>query len=660
MPSSDQKPSKPNQKPPPPDPQGLRRGLIVWGLILMALMIWNAITLWPRVNPQVNIPYTTFIDQLHANNIAKVRISGAEITGKFIKPLLWPKPAPVSSKTKAAPTPRSKAFEPPSPAPAPHTEFRTIFPQEMGDPDLISQLEAHQVVIDVAPPSSGWGFQLLISWMPMILLIGFFWWMGQKATKGQAGLFNFARARARRYSSNQPQITFNDVAGVAEAKGELQEEVDFLCHPNKYHEVGAQIPRGILLIGPPGTGKTLLARAVAGEAGVPFFNLSASEFVEMFVGVGASRVRDLFVEAKKAAPSIIFIDELDAVGRRRGGGIGPSNSEREQTLNQLLVEMDGFDEKHEVIVLAATNRPDVLDPALLRPGRFDRRVVVGLPDRKDRQGILQIHTRKLRLAPDVDLSILARTTTGFSGADLANLCNEAALSATRHDRRQVAMVDFEEAQDKIVLGGARPSLLDPHDRQVVAYHESGHALVAWLTPTADPVSKVTIVPHGQALGVTEQLPSDDHYNYARSYLVARLAVMLGGRTAEEIALSDVTTGAENDLIQATRLARHMVTRWGMGKLGLVAFQTDGQPTAGGFDPLQGREYSQATAAVIDEEVRRLLEEQHQRVHDLLTNARDKLDRLVEALLREETVGREMLAEILGPRPQPAETRLSNP
>jgi len=475
--------------------------------------------------------------------------------------------------------------------------------------------------------------------------------MGKKATQSQSGLFGLGRTKARRYSENQPKVTFDDVAGADEAKGDLEEEVNFLRHPAKYHSIGARIPRGVLLVGPPGTGKTLLSRAVAGEAGVPFFSLSASEFVEMFVGIGASRVRDLFNQAKLAAPSIIFIDELDAVGRRRGTGVGTVNDEREQTLNQLLVEMDGFDERHEVIVLAATNRPDVLDPALLRPGRFDRQVVVGLPDRKGREGILRIHTNKLRLSTDVNLTILARSTTGFSGADLANLCNEAALIAASRNNSQIAMLDFEAAQDKILLGGARPSLMGPQERRVVAYHESGHSLVAWLTPAADPVHKVTIVPRGRALGVTEQLPDEDHYNYSLTYLKARLAVLLGGRTAEEIAIGDVTTGAENDLIEATRLARRMVTRWAMGNLGLVAFKMDEAQPFLGYELSQARGYSESTAAKIDQEVTALLDESHDTVYQLLNRTRKKLDRLVDALLRDETIGQEMLAEILGPRPQ---------
>jgi len=414
--------------------------------------------------------------------------------------------------------------------------------------------------------------------------------------------------------------------------------------------IGARIPRGVLLVGPPGTGKTLLARAVAGEAGVPFFSISGSEFVEMFVGVGASRVRDLFTQAKAAQPSIVFVDELDAVGRRRGAGVGTVNDEREQTLNQLLVEMDGFDERQQVILLAATNRPDVLDPALLRPGRFDRQVEVPLPDWRGREGILRIHTRHMRLVDGVDLERLARTATGLSGADLANLCNEAALGAARHNRTEVAMQDFEQAWDKIVLGAERSTVLTPRDRRVVAYHESGHAVVAWLTPEADLVRKVTIVPHGRALGVTEQLPTEERYNLSRTDLLARLDVLLGGRESEALVIGDITTGAENDLVQATQLARRMITQWGMGSLGPVAFEADDEQPFLGYQLSQGRSYSEATAARIDQEVEQLLVERQTAVHQLLSEARHPLEALAETLLKEETVGDAELVRILGPRP----------
>jgi len=621
-----------------------------WWLILLAMLVWNLLSFWPKAQPEISIPYSTFLTQVRAGNVASVRITGDKITGTFVSRISWP---------EATPSPQATAeSEPTAVAPAEGTstgktyaEFDTTFPQAVGDPGLMPLLASHGVVIEVATPPTPWFGILLSNGLPLLLLVAAMLWIGRRASQSQAGIFNFGRSRARQHVGDRPNVTFNDIAGADEAKAELQEVVDFLRHPQKYHDIGAHIPRGVLLVGPPGTGKTLMARAVAGEAEVPFFNISASEFVEMFVGVGASRVRDLFELAKAAAPAIVFIDELDAVGRRRGAGLGTVNDEREQTLNQLLVEMDGFDERHEVILLAATNRPDVLDPALLRPGRFDRQVTVGLPDRQGREGILRIHTQGLRRAPDVDLTLLARTTTGFSGADLANLCNEAALNAARHDREQVTMADFDEVVDKVLLGGVRTLLLNDQERRVVAYHEAGHALVAWLTPEADPVHKVTIIPRGRALGVTEQLPGEDHYNFNRTYLLARLAVMLGGRTAEEIAIGDITTGAESDLVEATRLARRMVTRWGMGDLGLVAFRADEEHPFLGYELAQGRDYSEATAARIDQEVQRLLEERHEAVRHLLTDAQTKLERLVQALLHDETIGRDALTRILGARPE---------
>ena len=607
------------------------------------------------------------LDQVRAGNISEIHIVGDRITGAFVKPLLWPKPTlPAISKAEPKAAPSAKAAAPGTQSalkpdtqspPTRYNGFRTTFPATVGDPGLMPLLEAHKVVVEVSPASAPWFLNLILEWSPMLFLIGFFWWMARRSAQTQSGMFGIGRIKARRYNSEQPKVTFNDVAGADEAKADLLEEVDFLRNPKKYRDLGARIPRGVLLVGPPGTGKTLLARAVAGEAGAPFLSLNASEFVEMFVGVGASRVRDLFRQAKEMAPAIIFIDELDAVGRRRGAGLGTVNDEREQTLNQMLGEMDGFDSQVEIIVLAATNRPDVLDPALLRPGRFDRQVVVPLPDKRGREGILRIHTRKLHLAPDVNIQVLANTTIGMSGADLANLCNESALAAARHNRDVVTMADFEEAQDKIRLGAAHPQLIDPEERRVVAYHESGHAVVAWLTPAADSVHKVTIVPHGQALGLTEQVPGEERHNLSYSFLKARLAVMLGGRAAEEIAIGDITTGAENDLVEATRLARRMMTRWGMGKLGLVAFKTDEQQPFLGYEISQGRDYSEQTASRIDEEVRQLLEDTHQEVLQRLTGARDRLDQLVKTLLAEETVGADELERILGPRPAvvPAQT-----
>ena len=613
----------------------------IWWVILLALIAWNVIGLLPGDTATAAVPYSTFLREVREGNVRAVTISGTEISGDFRQDLLWPEgnagsDAPSAQRTQA---------------PRPYSRFRTTFPESVGDPNLLSTLEAQGVVVEVQPPPSPFLGVLLANILPFVLLVGLMVWMGRRMTQGQtSGLTDFGRSKARRHVSTRTDITFDDVAGADEAKTDLKEVVDFLRFPGKYHSLGARIPKGVLLVGPPGTGKTLMARAVAGEASVPFYSISASEFVEMFVGVGASRVRDLFERANQTSPAIVFIDELDAVGRRRGAGVGTVNDEREQTLNQLLVEMDGFDDRHEVIIMAATNRPDVLDPALLRPGRFDREVVVGLPDRKGREEILRIHTRHLTLGPDVDLHVLAGATTGLSGADLANLANEAALIAARRNHQQVSATDFEEAIDRILLGSARSVLLTENDRRIVAYHEAGHALVAWLTPNADPVHKVSIIPHGQALGVTKQLPKEDRYNLPREYLLGRLAVMLGGRAAEEIALDDITTGAESDLVEATRLARRMVTRWGMGSLGPIALDTNDEEPFLGYSLSQGREVSEETASRIDREVHRLIEDQHRAVCDLLSENRDMLDALVEALLVEESVDEAQMAKVLGPRP----------
>ncbi len=497
--------------------------------------------------PEAHIPYSTFLEQVRTGNVSEVLIVGPQISGTFAQtgPLAGVPGTGAPSRSGKAETPASPGSEnlsgtregkndgentrKPGATPQKYGNFATVFPESVGDPALMPLLEAHHVTVNAKTPTKPWFLTLLVDWGPMLLLVFYFVWMGRQAMRNQSSIFGLGRTKARRYSSEQPKVTFKDVAGADEAKGDLEEVVDFLQNPQKYHQIGARIPRGTLLVGPPGTGKTLLARAIAGEAGVPFFSISGSEFVEMFVGVGASRVRSLFEQAKTASPSIVFVDELDAVGRRRGAGLGATNDEREQTLNQLLVEMDGFDERQEVIVLAATNRPDVLDPALLRPGRFDRQVTVPLPDREGREGILRIHTAKIPIAPDVKLDLLSRKIVGMSGADIANICNEAALVAARHSHKQVSMADFEEAIDKIILGGARPSLTDPNARRIIAYHESGHATVAWLTAAADPVHKVTIIPHGRALGITEQVPSEERYNYSRTYLIARIDVLLGGR-----------------------------------------------------------------------------------------------------------------------------------
>jgi cell division protease FtsH len=680
MTSQTQSPNTPQGPAAPPS----RVVYLWWALLALLLLLNLAAPLHrPLAAQLVKIPYSAFIEQVKADNVAKVQIDGSAISGTFVSAVTWPPasapgpanhsgnsdaskaqvvsptdnahrsaPAATSATKQGLTTAHKKATNGPSDSGSAKTysTFETMFPETVGDPELLPLLEAHQVQIVAKPPQTHWFTLLLLNALPLILLLGFMWWMGQRAAKQRGSIFGLGRRPARRFDPSQPKVTFADAAGADAAKQQLREEVDFLSNPDKYHAIGARIPRGVLLSGPPGTGKTLLARAVAGEASVPFFSISGSEFVEMFVGIGASRVRDLFTQAKESAPAIVFIDELDAVGRRRGAGLGTVNDEREQTLNQLLVEMDGFDERQNVIVLAATNRPDVLDPALQRPGRFDRLVTVGLPDRAGREGILRIHSKPLQLGEDVDLSALAGTTIGMSGAQLANLCNEAALIAARNGHQAVNAMDFEEALDKVVLGDVRPLVLDERARRVTAYHEGGHALVAWLTPASDPVHKVTIVPHGQALGVTEQRPGADQYNFPKSFLVARIAVMLGGRTAEEIVLGDVTTGAENDLVEATRLARHMVMSWGMSDLGLAAYRSSGEDRFLGYELGQAREYSETTATQIDQAVQGFLEEQHQEVKTLLFNARKKLDRLAMALLEHEVVDHQGLVELLGPRP----------
>ncbi len=498
-------PQKPNQN------QEKKGGISpFWWILMLGLLVWNIIAYFPRSAPEVQIPYTTFIDQVNAGNVTDIQISGTQITGDFASPFLWPVTTPVPTSSA---TPSSAQS-----TPASYARFTTLFPDTVGDASLLPLLEQKKITVNVVPAATPWFTILLTDGLPLLLLVLVFVWMGRQMTRGQGGITAFGRSKAKRYTSDHPEVTFADVAGADEAKNDLKEVVDFLRNPIKYHDVGARIPRGVLLVGPPGTGKTLLARAIAGEAEVPFYSLSASEFVEMFVGVGASRVRDLFEQAKASAPSIVFIDDLDAVGRRRGAGLGAVNDEREQTLNQLLVEMDGFDDRHEVILLAATNRPDVLDPALLRPGRFDRQVVVGLPDRPGREQILRIHTRELHLSGEVKFDVLSQATIGMNGADLANLCNEAALIAAKENHTLVSMPDFEQALDKIVLGEERALVMDEKARKVVAYHEAGHAVVAWFTPEADPVHKVTIIPHGRALGVTEQLPVEDIFNYGRAAL----------------------------------------------------------------------------------------------------------------------------------------------
>jgi cell division protease FtsH len=579
------------------------------------------------------VTYTFFREQLAAGNIESVTMQEAQVVGELTAAREYP--ADGSPELQQG---------------AQQAEVRyfstTLLPVD--DPTLTQELIAQGVEVEARTTEINPILLFLFNWGPLILLLGFFLWTSRRAQRQMTGVFGFGRTQAREYNAEKPKVTFLDVAGQEAAKSELVEIVDFLKEPDKYIALGARIPRGVLLVGPPGTGKTLLARAVAGEANVAFFSITASEFVEMFVGVGASRVRDLFSKAKAAAPAIVFIDEIDAVGRQRGAGLGGGNDEREQTLNQMLAEMDGFDRTESVIVMAATNRPDVLDPALLRPGRFDRQITVALPDRRGRHDILKVHTRGKPIGDDVNLEQMAKATIGFSGADLANLTNEAALTAARKSRKRIITKDFLEALDRIILGTQSPPLSNENERRVVAYHEAGHALVAALTPGADPVLKVTIVPRGQALGVTASMPDDDRRNYSRGYLNAQLHVLLGGRAAEEVAIGEITTGASNDLQRVTSLARRMVASFGMSDaIGPINFGEDERQPFLGYSLSQGRNYSEATAARIDSEVRHIVEAAHQKTVELLRENKDKLDALAHELLTNEIVEGARVAEIAG-------------
>ncbi|HVC35608.1 MAG TPA: ATP-dependent zinc metalloprotease FtsH [Chloroflexota bacterium] len=636
-----------NKTRPDPTRDQVPRPLIpgwIWWIVVAGLLAWNVLTFFASQAPTtITLPYSAFLDQVQAGNVANVTIAGQSANGQLKKSIAVPGATPVPATTpgKAAAAPVSSTF-------------RTVLPTG-NHTDLLARLATNKVDVTVVDISNGsWLLTLLSSVLPIVLLIGVMVYLGRQMQRGQQGALGFGRSKARLYQTEGPTVTFADVAGEDEAKAELTEVVGFLKNPKPYHLVGARLPHGILLIGPPGTGKTLLARAVAGEAHVPFLSISASEFVELFVGVGASRVRDLFEQARKNPPSIIFVDEIDAVGRQRGAGLGGGNDEREQTLNQLLVAMDGFDERQQVVVLAATNRADVLDPALLRPGRFDRQVTVGLPDRAGRVQILRVHTRGKPLAPDVDLEVLARQTPGFSGADLANLANESALLAATSGRTEITMSDYGHALDKIIMGVELPHLRSEEVRRVVAYHEAGHALVAVCTPGADPLQKVTIIPRGRALGVTEQLPTDDRLNYPRSYLLGRLAVLLGGRAAEEVVFQEPTTGAENDLDSATKLARLMVGSWGMVEsIGPVHFNDASSNVFLGRDLIQTRGYAEETGAKLDQAVAELVEQARAQATALITSHRPELDAMVAQLLEHETISGDAVRRIVGDAAQTA-------
>lgn len=640
MPATDSGSSKPVQR-------QLRLPGWLWWALLFLTLLWQAYLVFgPKTEASVDLTYSAFLQEVRAGAVAAVTISGQKIEGTFKQPVTWPPPGatplpgtPVATATSSPPT---------------YSRFTSVLPP-FPDDALLPLLAQQGVAVTAKDLSGGsWLVDLLLNALPLLLFAGLLFLMSRQAQRGQQAIFGFTGSRARKYDAERPGNTFADVAGQDEAKAELKEVVDFLREPQRFERLGARLPRGVLLIGPPGTGKTLLARAIAGESGVPFFSISATEFVELFVGVGAGRVRDLFAKAKAAAPSIVFVDELDAVGRQRGTGMGGGNDEREQTLNQLLVELDGFDSQTHVIVLAATNRPDVLDPALLRPGRFDREVTVSLPDRTGRRAILVLHTKAIPLDPDVDLDALAARTPGFSGADLANLANEAALAAARRGGSSVTRADFEEALDKIVLGTRQAALLGAEERRLVAYHEGGHALVAKLTAGADPVTRVTIIPHGRALGVTEQIARDDRHTYPRSYLLDRLSVMLGGRAAELLVFDEPTTGAEEDLKQATALARRMIGLWGMSdQLGPVSYGVGEEHPFLGRELARPRDYADATAADIDHAVKATIEEVYGRARDLLTANRGALDALADQLLAHETVDGAWIDELLASKEQAA-------
>jgi cell division protease FtsH len=577
------------------------------------------------------IPYSSFREELARDNVKEVTIKGAVVTGSFKAKIIVPQGG--AGKTAS----RDIA------------QFVTILPP-VQDPALMSDLAAKKVkVTAVSTESSPFVTLLAYILLPMLMIAGF-WFLMTRGAKGQgpgAMMGGFIKSGAKMYDSQKAVVTFDDVAGMEDAKQELREVVEYLKDPKKFGRVGGKVPKGVLLVGPPGTGKTLLSRAVAGEAGGPFFSISASQFIEMFVGVGAGRVRDLFAGARKVAPSIIFIDELDAVGRSRGAGFGGGHDEREQTLNQLLSEMDGFEPHEEVIVMAATNRPDVLDPALLRPGRFDRRVVIERPDWRDRESILKVHVRKVPLAPDVDLGVIARGTPGMTGADLESLVNEAAILAAREDAAAVSMVHLELAKDKLLMGGERKMYISEQEKRITAYHESGHALVARLLPGTDPVHKVTIIPRGMALGVTQQLPEDDRYHYPKSYLMNRLSVILGGRVAERLVFNDISTGAQSDLKAVTELAEKMVCQWGMSdKIGAITFSRGEEHPFLGMKLAQEKTFSEEMAWLIDQEIAGIIRTAENKAEEIISTNRVKLDTLASVLLVEETLDGKRIDEIL--------------
>ena len=591
------------------------KSVVFWvAMVVLVALVWNFSSRFQRNESMFS--FSEFVSMVDSGQVARVKITGNELTGL------------------------TQAKEP----------FRTYIPFQYEG--LVNRLIEKKVIVEAREPTASPWAALLFSWAPILLLIGFWIFFMRQVQSGGNKALSFGKSKAKLTTSAQKKVTFRDVAGAEEAKSELQEIIEFLKEPQKFQKLGGRIPKGVLLMGPPGTGKTLLARAVAGEANVPFFSISGSDFVEMFVGVGASRVRDLFEQGKKNAPCIIFIDEIDAVGRHRGAGLGGGHDEREQTLNQLLVEMDGFESNEGVILMAATNRPDVLDPALLRPGRFDRRVIVNRPDVRGREGILAVHTRKIPMSDDVDIKILARGTVGFTGADLANLVNEAALNAARDGKKLVSMYHFEYAKDKVLMGAERRSMIVTEDeKKVTAIHEAGHALLGLLLPHADPLHKVTIVPRGMALGLTMSLPTDEKHNSSKNYLIDQIGILLGGRIAEEITTGNITTGAGNDLERATDLARRMVCEWGMSEsMGPLTFGKKEEQIFLGREIAQHSDYSEDTALKIDSEVQKIVSNQYTRCTALLTENKQKLTDIADALLAREVLDADQVRRIVNGHP----------
>jgi cell division protease FtsH len=588
--------------------------LTLWMIAIVSVILLYNMFQGRRVQPE-DLSYSQFLTAVEQDKVESVTITGNQIEGKY-------------KSAKAEPR-----------------EFRTYALVEF---DLLEKLRGNKVEMEVKEVSENVLLYVLTSWFPMLIIIGIWIFFMRQMQGGGNKALSFGKSRARLLTENQKKVTFSDVAGIEEAKEELSEIIDFLKDPQKFQRLGGRIPKGVLLVGPPGTGKTLLARAIAGEADVPFFNISGSDFVEMFVGVGASRVRDLFEQGKKNAPCIIFIDEIDAVGRHRGAGLGGGHDEREQTLNQLLVEMDGFESNEGVIIVAATNRPDVLDPALLRPGRFDRQVFVANPDVRGRLAILKVHARKIPLAADVDLSILARGTPGFSGADLANLINEAALYAARRNKASVEMKDLDDAKDKVMMGSERRSMvMSDEEKRTTAYHESGHALVAKLLPGADPVHKLTIIPRGRALGLTQQLPVDDRHTYSKDYLLSQIRILMGGRAAEDVIFNQQTSGAGNDIERATEIARKMVCEWGMSEeMGPLSYGKREEQIFLGREISQHKDYSERTAQAIDRAVKRIVSENFLKARQLLVDNIDKLHKLAKALLEHEVLDANQINDIV--------------